>query len=102
MNMKLLRDIEFWAIKADYFMWSEERDEEYLEPRFCMVDIRDERQLLIFREDPNDERLRIFKTHEAAMDYIASHGLDNSCSMENARPVKVKFNFDTNRWEEMV
>lgn len=105
--MKLLKDLIMYAIKIDYFMWDEKKEEEYTEPHFLTIDTETKDKsgnplnLLIFKKEIT-ENLRVFNTHKEAVKYIAEKSyLKSPCYGENVRVVKIKYNFNENKWEEV-
>lgn len=100
--MKLLGDVKY-CIKVDYFMWSEEKGE-YKEPVYLTIDTETKRKdgtnanIIIFKEDitPN---LRVFDTHKEAVEYMLSR-ISNPCYCDNQRVVKIKYDFENEKWEE--
>ena len=102
--MLLLKDIYFYAIKVDYFMYNSETDEEYTEPVYLSIntEIKDKEgnpmYLISFKEEIT-ENIRIFDTESEAKTYIRFHIMNNNC-FENQRVVKIQYNFETNKWEE--
>lgn len=95
---KLLKDQRFFAIKADYFMWSEERGE-YTEP--CYWCLEGERQIIIMRESVNDPDLRVFTSKTAVNKYIKAHTTGVNICMENVRPVEIRYSFSERKWKEV-
>ena len=106
--MTLLKDVTtLFAIKIDYFMWDEKKEEEYTKPHFLTIDteIKDKSgnplNLLIFKKEIT-ANLRVFNTHTEAVKYIAEKpSLKSPCYGENVRVVKIKYNFNENKWEEV-
>ena len=102
--MKLLKDVELYCIKVDYFMWSEEKGD-YTEPCYLSIDTEIKKKdgnpanLIIFKEDITPY-LRVFDTEKEAKEYIQSR-ISNPCYCENPRVVKVKYNFESKEWEEI-
>jgi hypothetical protein len=101
--MKLLRDVELFCIKVDYFMWSEEKGD-YTEPAYLSIDTETKKKdgtcanIIIF-EEKITPHLRVFDKAGDAVTYIVSH-INNHCYCENPRVVKIKYNAETNEWEE--
>lgn len=106
--MKLLKDITtLFAIKIDYFMWDEKKEEEYTKPHFLTIDteIKDKSgnplNLLIFKKEIT-ENLRVFASDKEAIAYIANKSsLRMPCFGKNVRVIKIKYNFKENKWEEV-
>ena len=102
--MKLLGDA-MYCIKVDYFMYDSENDKEYTQPCYLTIDTETkdkngEPVNLITFSDKITANLRVFNTEiEAGMYRIAR--LENPCYCENVREVKIAYNFETGRWEEM-
>lgn len=103
MEMKLLKDEVFYAIKVDYFMINE-KDEEYTEPLYLSIDTETKNKdgepmnLIVFDKEITP-RLRTFCEKREAKIYMAQKS-KNTCSFENPRVVKITYNFETNKWEE--
>ena len=101
--MKLLRDVEVYCIKVDYFMWSEEKGD-YTEPAYLSIDTETMKKdgtpanLIIFEEEITPH-LRVFDKVGDAVKYMVSH-INNPCYCEKPRVVKIKYNTETNKWEE--
>jgi hypothetical protein len=103
--MKLLKDVIMYAIKVDYFMWNAETEEEYTEPLYLSIDTetKDKKgkcvNLIIFREEITDN-LRVFNTLKQANEYMETRLASPCCFCENERVIKIKYDFENNRWEE--
>ena len=103
--MKLLKDVKMFCIKVDYFMWDEVMDRECTAPHYLSIDTETKNKqgecmnLIIFREEINPD-LRVFDTRKEAAEYIKTR-MENPCFCENVRIVEVKYNFETNKWEEI-
>ena len=103
--MKLLRDVILYCIKVDYFMWSEEKGE-YTQPCYLAIDTETKRKdgtcanIIIFEDDINIQNIRVFDTEIEAQDYIESR-INNPCYCENQRVIKIKYNFENGKWEEV-
>lgn len=101
--MKKLQDIVAYCIKVDYYMWSEEKGD-YTEPLYLSL-VNYERNgakyenVIVFRENITPD-LRVFSTFDDAEYYISQRCV-NSCCYENARTVKIKYDFDMNEWKEV-
>lgn len=100
-TMKLLSNVFLYAIKCDYFMWSEEKGE-YTEPVYWAIDTSTKANIIIMRENVNDPQLRVFDSLTAAKTYIKDHTTGFDICMENVRPVKINYNFDRKEWEECI
>lgn len=106
--MTLLKDVTtLFAIKIDYFMYDEKKEEEYTKPHFLTIDTETKDKsgnplnLLIFKKEIT-ENLRVFNTYTEAVKYIAEKSsLKSPCYGENVRVVKIKYNFNENKWEEI-
>ena len=98
-TMKLLKDITAYAIKCDYYMWSEEKGE-YTEPVYWAIDTSTKAYIIIMTETVNDPQLRIFDSLTAVKTYIKNHQTGNDICMENVRPVKIKYDFEKKEWME--
>lgn len=102
--MKLLRDVELYCIKVDYYMWSEEKGD-YTEPAYLSIDTETMKKdgtpanLIIF-EEKITPHLRVFDTEDEAKKYMESH-IKNPCYCGNPRVVKIKFSSETKEWEEI-
>ena len=102
--MKLLRDVELYCIKVDYYMWSEEKGD-YTEPAYLSIDTETMKKdgtcanLIIF-EEKITPHLRVFDTEIEAKEYMESR-LSDPCYCENPRVVKIKFSNETKEWEEI-
>lgn len=102
--MKLLRDVTQYCIKVDYYHWSDEKGE-YTIPLFLSIDTETKAKdgtsvnLIIFKENICD-CLRVFDTEKKAKEYLKNHTTGCSVCYENPRVVKIKYNFEENRWEE--
>ena len=102
--MKLLGDTKY-CIKVDYFMWDDEKNEEYREPMYLAIDteIKDRNgnpaNLIMFKENIT-ANLRVFDTKKEAKDYITTHNTGISICYENERVVAIRYNFETREWEE--
>ena len=101
--MKLLKDVSFYAIKVDYYMYDMETDSEYLYPVYLSIDTEKDqngipKNLIIFRDDitPN---LRVFDDLKDANEYITKK-CNSPCSFENPRVIKVRFDYKENMWKE--
>lgn len=94
---KLLKDQRFFAIKCDYFMWSEERGE-YTEPVYWTLD---DNEIIIMEDDVNNGRLRVFTSLTAVKKYIRSHNAGVNICMENVRPVEIRYSFSERKWKEV-
>ena len=102
-EMKLLGDT-MYCIKVDYYMWSEDKGE-YTEPTYLTIDTETKdiegkpSNLIIFKNEitPN---LRVFDKHKEAVEYMLSR-ISNPCYCENQRVVAIRYNFETNAWEEI-
>lgn len=94
--MLLLKDIYFYAIKVDYFMFNSETNEEYTEPVYLSIDTETKKKdgtplnLIIFEEEITDH-LRVFATEREAKKYMKEKCTD-SCCFEKPRVVKIKYN----------
>ena len=104
--MKLLKDLVVCVIKVDYFMYDEKTDSEYTEPYYLAIDTEvknkngEPMNLLIFKKEITEDT-RIFYSHKEAVKYIAEHtSLKSPCYGENVRVVRIKYNFNENKWEE--
>ena len=95
--MKLLKDVTQYCIKVDYYHWSDEKGEYTLPLYWCIDD--SPARIIIFREKI-DDRLRVFDTEEEAKEYLKSHTTGFNVCYENPRVVKIKYNFNENKWEE--
>ena len=79
-KMKLLRDAKLYCIKVDYFMWSNEKQEEYNEPAYLSIDTKTKKKngepmnLLIFKEAITPH-LRVFDTEREAKKYFKDHNI---------------------------
>lgn len=104
MEMKLLKDVELYCIKVDYFMWYEDKGE-CIEPCYLSIDTETMKKdgtcanLIIF-EEKITPHLRVFDTENEAKDYMESH-IKNPCYCCNPRVVKVKYNFESKEWEKI-
>ena len=102
--MKLLKDVTQYCIKVDYYHWSDEKGE-YTLPLYWSIDTETKRKdgtsanLIIFKENICD-CLRVFDTEKEAKEYIATHTTGFNVCYENPRVVKIKYNFEENKWEE--
>lgn len=102
--MMLLKDTKLFAIKVDYYMWSEEKGE-YLEPHYLSIDTETKRKdgtsanLIVFREQITSE-LRVFLTKTEVTKYKREKCKD-AISFTNARIIEVMYNFETGNWEEI-
>lgn len=94
---KLLKDQRFFAIKCDYFMWSEERGE-YTEPVYWALD---DNEIIVMEDDVNCGRLRVFTSLTAVKKYIRSHNTGVNICMENVRPVEIRYSFSERKWKEV-
>jgi hypothetical protein len=103
-DMKLLKDTCLYAIKVDYFMWNEETDEEYTKPMYLSINTETKRKdgtpanLIIFKEEIT-ENLRVFDEKSDAVTYMINKSR-NACSFENARVIKITYDFETGNWKE--
>lgn len=95
---KLLKDQRFFAIKCDYFMWSEERGE-YTEPMYWTLD---DNEIIVMEDDVNCGRLRVFTSRTAVSKYIKTHTTGFDVCMNNVRPVEIYYNFSNKKWEEVA
>ena len=101
--MKLLGDT-LYGIKVDYFMYDSENDREYTQPCYLTIDTETKDKngtplnLITFKEEITSN-LRVFNHEMEAGLYRLAH-LENPCYCENARVVKIKYNFETKEWEE--
>lgn len=96
-KMKLLRDIEAYCIKVDYFMWSEEKGE-YTEPVYLTIDTK-KCNIFVFEEDMNNPELRIFTSKTEAQRYLKAKISGGLC-YKNEKVVKIRYNFEEKKWEE--
>jgi hypothetical protein len=102
--MKLLRDEFLFAIKVDYYMWSEEKGD-YTEPVYLSIDTETKRKdgtlagIIIF-ETEIKENLRVFDREGDAIYYLEKRGKE-TCCYTNGRVIKIKYNFESNTWEEI-
>lgn len=102
--MKLLRDEFLYAIKVDYYMWSEEKGE-HTEPLYLCIDTKTRRKdgklagIIIFSNEIV-ENLRVFDTERDALSYLKDKS-KYTCSYENPRVVKIKYDYTKRKWEEM-
>ena len=102
--MKLLKDVELYAIKVDYFMYSEEKGE-YTEPVYLSIDTKTKAKdgtsmnLIIFKEDITPF-LRVFDMESEAKEYMESR-LSNPCYCENMRVIKITYDFEKGKWVEV-
>jgi hypothetical protein len=102
--MKLLKDVNLYGIKVDYFMWSEEKGE-YIQPSYLAIDTETKRKdgtcanIIIFKDDINVPNLRVFDTEKEAQEYMKSR-INNPCYCENQRVIKIKYDFENGKWEE--
>ena len=99
-TMKLLKDVSLYAIKCDYFMWSEEKGE-YTEPVYYAIDTSNKLNIIIMVEDVNSANLRVFDSLTAAKNYIKTHTTGVDVCLENVRPVKIMYDFETLKWKEV-
>lgn len=103
--MKLLKDECLFCIKVDYFMINGETNEEYTQPEYLGIDTKTKKKdgtpanFIIFLETIT-ENLRVFDTEREALDYMNSR-IKNPCYCENPRVIKIKYNFENNKWEEV-
>lgn len=102
--MKLLRDEYVFAIKVDYYMWSDENGE-YTEPLYLCIDtetkMKDGKLVgLITFSNEIAENLRVFDTERDAESYLKDKGKE-TCSYKNGRVIKIKYNYTKRKWEEM-
>lgn len=103
-QMKLLGDVKY-CIKVDYFMWNEEKDEEYKQPMYLAIDTETKDRngnpvnLIMFKNNITSS-IRVFDTEKEAKDYIVAHNTGVSVCYENERIVAIKYNFETREWEE--
>ena len=95
---KLLKDQRFFAIKCDYFMFSEERGE-YTEPVYWCLD---DNEVIVMEDDVNSGRLRVFGSRTAVGKYIKAHTTGVNICMENVRPVEIYYNFSERKWKEVT
>ena len=101
--MKLLEDINIFAIKVDYYMWDEETDSEYEQPVYLTIDTETRGDsgvplnLIMFTENITSN-LRVFDTYREAEEYMAKKCSNSPC-FENPRVVKIRFGKE-NKWEE--
>lgn len=93
--MKLLQEEFLYAIKVDYYMFDGEK--EYTKPLYLAINTK-KNNLIVFKEDITGS-LRVFDTERDASEYIKTH-LKRSCSCENPRVVKVKYDFTSKVWKE--
>jgi len=104
--MKLLKDVTLYCIKVDYFMWNEEKQEEYTEPVYLCIDTETKKKngepmnLIIFEEDINNPCLRVFDTENKAKKYMKDHEMNNSICYDNNRVVKITYDFENKTWRE--
>lgn len=102
--MKLLKDVTLYAIKVDYFMWSEEKGE-YTQPSYLAIDTKTKRKdgtcanIIIFEDYINVPNLRVFDTEKEAQDYMKTR-INNPCYCKNQRVIKIKYNCENRKWEE--
>lgn len=95
---KLLKEQRFFAIKCDYFMYSEKRGE-YTEPVYWCLDDND---VIVMEDDVNSGRLRVFGSRTAVSKYIKTHTAGVNICMENVRPVEIYYNFSERKWKEVT
>ena len=98
MAPKLLKDQRFFAIKCDYFMWTEERGE-HMVPHYWSLS--EERQIIVVTNDVNDPDLRVFTSKTAVNKYIKTHTTGVNICIENVRPVEICYDFDEREWKEV-
>lgn len=102
--MKLLGDV-MYCIKVDYFMYDSENDKEYTQPCYLTLDTKTKDKngeilYLITFNDKITSNLRVFNTEMDAHTYRIAR-LANPCYCNNVRVVKIRYNFETNAWEEI-
>ena len=101
--MKLLNDIILYAIKVDYFMYSETKGD-YTEPRYFAIDTETTNKdgecmnLIIMKKNVDDPCIRVFDTEREAKRYIREH---KSYSYEKPRVIKIIYDFKNKKWKEI-
>ena len=104
-NMKIQKDTDFYCIKADQYMWAEDKGD-YTSPVYVAIDTKIKKKggkplNLIILETSITDKLRIFATEKEANEWIKKHPACFTISCENERVVKIKYNFTDKEWEEM-
>ena len=105
MEMKLLRNVELYCIKVDYYMWDEDKDEMYTQSMYLAIDTETKDKngkpvnLIMFKEDITST-LRVFDTEKKAKAYIEKHNNGVSACYENERVVKITYDCEKKEWKE--
>ena len=77
-----------YAITVNYFMWDDEKEEEYVKKHYLYT--KGEHKIYVFHETTDaEDDLKTFNTRREAMQYIEAHNLDESCCYENVRAERI-------------
>ena len=102
--MKVLNELELYVVKANLFMWSEEKGEHTV-PVYYALDLETKNKkgecmyLITFIEDLNSPNLRVFSKKKEAMNYIADRGI--SITTQGEHVVKIHYDFVAKEWREV-